>query len=54
LKKVTRRNILAIAVTPFLQEGDVEKIIGSGFSMCLEKPVSLATFQAFCTSAARN
>ena len=53
LKKTSgNQNLIAIAMTPLLQEGDVEKIIGSGFSMCIEKPLSMETLQIFCRQSA--
>jgi CheY-like chemotaxis protein len=54
LKKTKSRNVIAIAMTSFLQEGDVEKIIGAGFSMCIEKPVSIEALQMFCARNAYN
>jgi CheY-like chemotaxis protein len=54
LKMVSRKRIIAIAITSFLQEGDIEKIINSGFAMCIEKPVSIEALQIFCGHAAAN
>jgi CheY-like chemotaxis protein len=46
--------VIAIAITSLLQEGDVEKIIRGGFSMCIEKPVSIDALQLFCSGSAYN
>jgi CheY-like chemotaxis protein len=54
LKNVSRKNVLAIGITSFLQDGDVEKIISSGFTMCIEKPVSLDAFELFCAQSSSN
>jgi CheY-like chemotaxis protein len=40
LKKAAHYNILAVAITSLLQEGDLEKITAAGFAICLEKPVA--------------
>ncbi|MFZ6012744.1 MAG: response regulator [Bacteroidota bacterium] len=40
LKKVSSREMIAIATTSLLQDGDLEKIIPSGFTMCMEKPMA--------------
>ena len=40
LKQLSTKDMLAIAMTSLLQEGDLEKITSSGFTMCLEKPVA--------------
>lgn len=39
LREVCSNDLIAIAVTPFLQEGDLELIMSSGFTLCVEKPV---------------
>jgi CheY-like chemotaxis protein len=54
LKKITGRNIIGIAVTSFLQDGDIQKIIESGFSMCIEKPMTAEALEIFCGQAAYN
>ena len=54
IKRATGKNLIAIAMTSLLQEGDVEKIISAGFSMCIEKPISVEALQLFCRSAAYN
>lgn len=54
LRKQTGRDIVGIAVTPMLQEGDIERIIESGFSMCIEKPESIEAIQIFCGQTAYN
>jgi CheY-like chemotaxis protein len=54
IKKATGKNVIAIAITSLLQEGDVEKIIRGGFSMCIEKPVSIDALQLFCSGSAYN
>lgn len=38
--KKTNPNLIAVAMTSLLQEGDLERILTSGFNMCLEKPVA--------------
>lgn len=40
LKKATKKDMLAVAITSLLQQGDLEKITAGGFSMCLEKPIA--------------
>jgi CheY-like chemotaxis protein len=54
IRKASGRNVIAIAVTSFLQEGDVEKIIESGFSMCIERPFSVEAVEIFCSRRAYN
>lgn len=39
LREVCSNDLIAIAVTPFLQEGDLELIMSSGFTLCVEKPI---------------
>ncbi len=38
LRAVTPENMVAVATSSLLQEGDLEKITAAGFQMCLEKP----------------
>jgi CheY-like chemotaxis protein len=40
LKRASSREFIAIAVTPLLQEGDLERTLEAGFSICLEKPMA--------------
>jgi CheY-like chemotaxis protein len=40
LKKVSLKGFTSIAITSLLQEGDVERLTGAGFTLCLEKPLS--------------
>jgi CheY-like chemotaxis protein len=47
LKKITDKSILAIAMTSLLQQGDLDHILASGFSMCFEKPVNLEALELF-------
>lgn len=39
IKEISATCPTFIAMTSFLQEGDLEQIMSSGFSLCLEKPV---------------
>ena len=39
LKPVTDQSTIFVAMTAFLQEGDLEHAFASGFNMCIEKPV---------------
>jgi CheY-like chemotaxis protein len=39
LKKIQSKSFIAVAMTSLLQDGDVEKIMASGFTMCIEKPL---------------
>lgn len=39
LRELCSDDLIAIAVTPFLQEGDLELIMSSGFTLCVEKPI---------------
>lgn len=39
LREVCSNDPIAIAVTPFLQKGDLELIMSSGFTLCVEKPI---------------
>lgn len=39
LYEICSEDLIAIAVTPFLQKGDLELIMSSGFTLCVEKPV---------------
>jgi CheY-like chemotaxis protein len=54
LRRVSRKHIMGIAITSLLQEGDLERIIGSGFTMCIEKPVAFEAFEIFCGQASAN
>jgi CheY-like chemotaxis protein len=54
LRKSSRKNMMGIAITSLLQEGDLERIIGSGFTMCIEKPVAFETFEIFCGQTCAN
>lgn len=47
LKRISGKNITAIAMTSLLQAGDWEKITKAGFFMCLEKPISFDLFKMF-------
>jgi CheY-like chemotaxis protein len=38
LRRASPKEFIAIAVTPMLQEGDLERILAAGFNLCLEKP----------------
>jgi CheY-like chemotaxis protein len=40
LKEASSNQMLAVAMTSLLQEGDLEKITSSGFAICLEKPIA--------------
>src|SRR5687767_13637716 len=35
---------VCIAMTSLLQKGDLEKLMGAGFVMCLEKPIAFSEF----------
>jgi len=39
LRNSAGRDFIAIAITPLLQEGDLELIMSAGFDLCVEKPV---------------
>jgi CheY-like chemotaxis protein len=41
LKRICGPELISIAVTSLLQQGDVEKVLAAGFTMCVEKPVVL-------------
>jgi CheY-like chemotaxis protein len=45
LKTNSPKKMIAVAVTPLLQTGDVETVLDAGFSMCLEKPVAYEALQ---------
>jgi CheY-like chemotaxis protein len=49
LRKTSDRNIIAIAITPLLQGGDLEHVTAAGFTMCMEKPLSFDTLKILCT-----
>lgn len=49
LRKVSPKNLLAVAITSFLQDGDLERILKGGFSLCIEKPLSLDLLKSFIT-----
>ena len=40
IKEIYGHEILAIGITSLLQEGDLEILLASGFSMCIEKPMA--------------
>jgi CheY-like chemotaxis protein len=54
LQRVMNNRVIAIAVTPLLQEGDIEKIIRAGFALCIEKPMTIESLQIFCGQEAVN
>jgi len=39
IKEIYTEDIIAIAMTSLLQKGDLELLLSSGFSMCIEKPL---------------
>lgn len=45
LKAVSRQFFVSIATTALLQEGDLEKTMAAGFTMCMEKPLSLENIE---------
>ena len=45
LKAVSSKEMFAIAMTSFLQEGDIEKTMAAGFGLCLENPVALSKLE---------
>ncbi len=45
LKEVSKSDFISIAVTSLLQEGDMERIITAGFTMCMEKPLSFESIR---------
>jgi len=54
VRALTNNRIIPIAVTSLLQDGDLEKIIGAGFMMCIEKPITIESFQLFCGDTMEN
>jgi CheY-like chemotaxis protein len=40
LKDRSDKKMLAVAITPLLQKGDLETVMDAGFSFCIEKPVA--------------
>ncbi len=52
LKQISTPGLISIAMTSLLQEGDVERVLSSGFTMCVEKPVALAELDIFKTAKA--
>lgn len=52
--KRTSPNVIAIGLLSLIQEGDIERIIGAGFSMCIEKPISAEALEMFCGQANHN
>jgi CheY-like chemotaxis protein len=54
VKKAKSNSLLAIAITALLQEGDLERIIDAGFTMCIEKPVAFETFENLCCLTSTN
>ena len=45
LKAVSRKFFVSIATTALLQDGDVERVMKAGFTMCMEKPLSLENIE---------
>jgi CheY-like chemotaxis protein len=39
LREICPKEMIAVAMTSLLQEGDLEYILAAGFNLCLEKPV---------------
>ena len=54
LRAASANRVIPIAVTSLLQEGDIEKIINAGFMMCIEKPMTVESFQLFCGDTMEN
>lgn len=46
LKAVSKKHFISIATTALLQEGDTERIMKAGFTMCMEKPLSLKNIES--------
>jgi CheY-like chemotaxis protein len=42
LKTISSPEVIYVAMTSLLQQGDLERVLSSGFTMCMEKPI------AFC------
>lgn len=47
LKNTTNRKMIAVAITPLIQKGDLEAIMDAGFSLCIEKPVTYDALEVF-------
>lgn len=45
LKEISESDFLSVAVTSLLQEGDMERIVAAGFTMCMEKPLSFESIR---------
>jgi CheY-like chemotaxis protein len=43
LKKNVSAPMTTVAMAAFIQDGDRERILGSGFDFCLEKPISFSS-----------
>lgn len=41
LKEAMRKDPIAVGMISLLQKGDLERVIGSGFTMCVDKSTSL-------------
>jgi CheY-like chemotaxis protein len=40
-----KKDFVSVATTALLQDGDVERIISAGFTMCMEKPLSFESIE---------
>lgn len=53
LKAISGQSTVFVALTAFLQEGDLEYVFAAGFNMCLEKPVIFSEID-FCSLGKKN
>ena len=45
LKALSRVDFISVAVTSLLQEGDMDRATRSGFTLCMEKPLSFESIR---------
>lgn len=54
LKETDPSNMVTIAITPMLQDGDLQRAFSGGFGMCIEKPLALNTIERLLTKLSRK
>jgi CheY-like chemotaxis protein len=45
LKETNSSNMVSIAITPIVQDGDLQRAFAGGFGMCIEKPLAFNTIE---------
>jgi len=54
LKETNPNNMVSIAITPIVQDGDLQRAFSGGFGMCIEKPLAFNTIERLLNKLSRN